>query len=403
MTSSSKNKGYSQADIELYHSGKMPVQEMHALEKAAMEDPFLADALEGYTFTNTASDDLKKIRQRLEEKTEKKKASIFYFKTADWMKIAALVLVLAGSGWLIYYLQPASNKDQNVALKREVDFLNKKVSADSVTLNQVQNNKLDLSFDSSAYAQLDRKKFKDAAKKFETYQSPTHGNISTDYFTLDGKKVSDTINNETDKNISASAAMPGRQDDLAFNKESKEHVAAKSGSKESNASNTGVPNPSANNNNISRNQVASDSQNYRGMVSNKPIKDNDTIKNFNIVMKEAEASDAEVVVMGTGQKRKADISQFTHVVIDTLEPADGYSQFNDYIATHIKSPDELNIKPLSGEVQLSFDVNKKGEPVNITVVKSLCDKCDEEAIRLLKEGPKWKRKKAKKGKLTIKF
>jgi hypothetical protein len=37
------------------------------------------------------------------------------------------------------------------------------------------------------------------------------------------------------------------------------------------------------------------------------------------------------------------------------------------------------------------------------VVKSLCNKCDEEAIRLLKEGPKWKKKKNKKGSVTIRF
>jgi len=54
-------------------------------------------------------------------------------------------------------------------------------------------------------------------------------------------------------------------------------------------------------------------------------------------------------------------------------------------------------------VQLSFDVDKNGQPTNIAVVKSLCQKCDEEAIRILKEGPKWKKNKNKKGKITIKF
>ena len=66
-------------------------------------------------------------------------------------------------------------------------------------------------------------------------------------------------------------------------------------------------------------------------------------------------------------------------------------------------PEELKTKTVSGEVQLSFDVNKEGQPVNIKVEKSLCQKCDEEAVRLLKDGPKWKKKKNKKGKLTIKF
>ena len=52
---------------------------------------------------------------------------------------------------------------------------------------------------------------------------------------------------------------------------------------------------------------------------------------------------------------------------------------------------------------LSFDVDDNGIPRNIRVEKSLCASCDEEAIRLLKEGPKWEKKKNKKGKVKIRF
>jgi len=61
-------------------------------------------------------------------------------------------------------------------------------------------------------------------------------------------------------------------------------------------------------------------------------------------------------------------------------------------------------KNVAGEVKLSFDVNDAGQAINIKVEKSLCTECDKEAIRLLKDGPKWvKKKKNKKGKLSIKF
>ena len=71
---SSKNNGFTASDIERYHSGKMLPEERHALEKAALDDPFLADALEGYMFTSTASDDLAKIQARLNKKHNRKKA-----------------------------------------------------------------------------------------------------------------------------------------------------------------------------------------------------------------------------------------------------------------------------------------------------------------------------------------
>ena len=42
------NTPYTLLDIEQYLQGKLSPAEMHALEKAAVQDPFLADAIEGY-------------------------------------------------------------------------------------------------------------------------------------------------------------------------------------------------------------------------------------------------------------------------------------------------------------------------------------------------------------------
>jgi TonB family protein len=109
-----------------------------------------------------------------------------------------------------------------------------------------------------------------------------------------------------------------------------------------------------------------------------------------------------VVVAGYGAQKKS-MDKYPKVTIDTLEPAEGYVKFDDYVISNLQIPDELKTKSIAGEVQLAFDVDQNGKPTNITVVKSLCEKCDEEAIRLLKEGPKWKKKKDKKGKITIKF
>ena len=136
-------------------------------------------------------------------------------------------------------------------------------------------------------------------------------------------------------------------------------------------------------------------------ASRSSVAQTDTIKNFDVVLQEQKRDMEEVVVSGYTKKSVA-ASRRPQVVVDTLEPEEGFVQFDHYIADNLKRPEELKLKT-SGEVQLSFDVNSKGEPVNITVVKSLCNKCDEEAIRLLKEGPKWKKKKNKKGSVTIRF
>jgi len=45
-----KQKKYNAIDFARYHSGTMRPDEMYALEQAALEDSFLADALDGYVY-----------------------------------------------------------------------------------------------------------------------------------------------------------------------------------------------------------------------------------------------------------------------------------------------------------------------------------------------------------------
>src|SRR4029079_13219277 len=104
MKESSNNRNYTAADIERYHAGKMSAAEMHALEKAAMEDPFLADALEGYAFTATPHKDLDSIRSRLFEQKEEEKAVPFIRKNYGWLRAAAIIIFIAGGAWLAFRL-----------------------------------------------------------------------------------------------------------------------------------------------------------------------------------------------------------------------------------------------------------------------------------------------------------
>src|SRR5215216_4899529 len=102
MTRSTGNKEYSAVDIERYHSGQMSAEERHALEKAALDDAFLSDALEGYAYTATASEDVLKLQTRLNEKTGKNKVVPLFFSNRKWIRAAAVILVVAGSMWLLY-------------------------------------------------------------------------------------------------------------------------------------------------------------------------------------------------------------------------------------------------------------------------------------------------------------
>ncbi|MFT3675316.1 MAG: hypothetical protein QM781_05415 [Chitinophagaceae bacterium] len=110
MSNGSNIPQFTAADIEKYHRGLLSAAEMHALEKAALEDPFLADALDGYTEPAAQpqadlADLQARLAKRLEEKEETKVIPLAGSKRqlAPWWKAAAAAVLLVGGAAL--YLQ----------------------------------------------------------------------------------------------------------------------------------------------------------------------------------------------------------------------------------------------------------------------------------------------------------
>ena len=112
-------KKYYVHDFARYHSGTMPSDEMHALEKAALEDPFLADALDGYAFSKNSQKELDEITIQLDEKRKQKKVvSISSLSSGAWWKIAAMFVVIAGAGYLFFFTN--SQKENSLSVKEDL-------------------------------------------------------------------------------------------------------------------------------------------------------------------------------------------------------------------------------------------------------------------------------------------
>ena len=111
-------KKYNVHDFARYHSGTMPSDEMHALEKAALEDPFLADALDGYAFSKNSQKELDEITIQLDEKRKQKKAFNIFALSGAWWKIAAMFVVIAGAGYLFFFTN--SQKENSLSVKEDV-------------------------------------------------------------------------------------------------------------------------------------------------------------------------------------------------------------------------------------------------------------------------------------------
>ena len=389
---SSKNNSFTASDIERYHSGKMSMQERHALEKAALDDPFLADALDGYEFSSAPTEDLVKIQTKLAEKLNRKKV-IPLFQKYKWISVAAMVVIIAAVGWLVYSI--SGNTTDSLAVSQEKN--------DSVTeTNSVSAPQIKIDSGSTT-----------GSESASVGQQTTLNQQAKTALGLSKTKSKDLANNTANQPVKAETAQQESKDinsDAATSLAVQNEAANKKSfsrleNKNAGRNNATVVEPGINkvSEPPSARSMASDNATVKGKRNE--VNERDSVKNINVVLHPLPTDSSslrEVVVVAYGSQKKSS-EKYPRVIIDTLEPAEGYVKFDDYIASNLKMPEELKTKTVSGEVQLSFDVNKEGQPVNIKVEKSLCQKCDEEAVRLLKDGPKWKKKKNKKGKLTIKF
>src|SRR5690242_16212324 len=102
-------------DIEKYLRGELSPADRHALEKRALNDPFLADALAGAESISMEdfSADLKSLQhsvsQRIKRNEEKKVIPVW-----SWtMRIAAGLLIVAVAGFAVYQL---THKRNNVEI-----------------------------------------------------------------------------------------------------------------------------------------------------------------------------------------------------------------------------------------------------------------------------------------------
>ena len=99
----------------------------------------------------------------------------------------------------------------------------------------------------------------------------------------------------------------------------------------------------------------------------------------------------EVIVAGQQQgapKIKKNHPKGNHAYA-LAAPVDGWKDFYRYVRKNIITPDSAESANMEGTVSLEFDLDEEGRPTEIRVVASLGYGCDEEAIRLVREGPDW--------------
>ena len=124
-----------------------------------------------------------------------------------------------------------------------------------------------------------------------------------------------------------------------------------------------------------------------------------------IILQEEAVALKDRKVIGNTARSSSQPSRRVRLLKDSavnVEPADGWENYNTYVANNLDIPETALNADRHGEVEISFDVKSNGTISNIRVNKSLGAGYDEAAKRLIQEGPQWKVKKGKKTSASIK-
>ena len=487
MATDNNIQHFTAADIEKYHKGLLSNKERHDLEKAVMDDPFLADALEGYAVAGVnATADIAELKKKLSEKTEE--AKVIALKAAPrnnfrMMRAAVLITFLTGASLLIY--QFGFNKKSGEIAQAEttkkddvkgtdtgkVTVINPATTTAPVSetksvdsksgpaTNQVTLTTTDKETKSSsgsgsgvsndvgggeAPVVTGKTTLDDAVVNKPTEAKPVvavpakGADEKADQFYKVADKTEGKKEGSREEAANRSKLKTNRQEpdldgtkDIATQTNNRGGVAPSRKVNEQNyrrdqatnvfrgrvtdADNNGVP--FANLTNVQDNNAGTytDAKGYFNLTypdsvltvqvrsvgfENNNVQLRNSVNNNQVVLQDDRKSLSEVVL--SKQKPNAAVrSRDSNIKLEEPEPADGWDNYDTYLANNLAVPEDLKSRQTgSTEVQVSFEVDKNGKPTNIKVEKSLCDKCDKEAIRLVKEGPKWKRK-AKKGRATV--
>jgi len=302
--------------LQSYVQGKRYGEEAYQLEKEAMRDPFLQDAIDGYDQVNyRPAYHLKRLEKRLSTRTKKRSHSL-----RMWGIAAGILLIIAAT--IFFFL---SNR---VNIFGNKDFL--ETHEDNVISNYAKekDNVQHTVIRMSALAQLP-----DSAPALKKSK-----NRDRDYMD-DGESEAEVAAKLRD--------IPARKSQQAAQQ-------------------------------IQREERTEAEETQKIDQTEKPLKES----------ARPAISNKEIQAAVANRNNSEDKNQTTSA-LDKPKPVKGDKAYNDYIVQNRKQLVAANCENQHGKVILMFHVDKQGRPVDIAILRSLCAVADQEAIRLLQNGPNW--------------
>lgn len=293
-----------------YIQGDRKGKEAHRIEKEAMKDPFLADALEGYEKTegnhqrevSKLQREITRRQKRITSKSISKKPN--HFKA---LSIAASILIVIGVGtWFLLDHSPiAKDIPQTVMFEEKLVAVSPEADVTRDSVEKIP--------EKTPIAQATPEKAKKEIQQIEVID------------------LSEDIQEDAMIAMTEEESAPAPQTPPVMVQEAEAKVAA------------------------------------RALV---PVSD--------------ESKSAEVE---TEAKQTASTGSDTA----SPQPVTGMPAYMDYIQRNMKRPTDEECRDVKGAVVVVFKIGQSGRPYNIRVTQGLCSSINKEAIRLIINGPDWKK------------
>jgi TonB family protein len=349
-------------DIERYCKGELSPAEMHALERKALTDPFIADALEGAG--SVTSDEFEADISTLQKELEQRRRPTVVL----WVwagRIAAGLAVVALITFTLLY-QPSVQVAEGDTQASDSEHLAK---ADSGAASE------NLAF-------AEEKPVSDARRK-RALPGPSPVEVPREAEIT----IPENLFNESDFLLPEveKKAIPPAKIIQGFVVDAEDGRALPGVNVTIKGSTVGTITDEEGNY-----QIAMDSLSeglvfsYIGFESREVIPGS---KNEVSVALEPDISElSEVVVVGYGTREPAGAEP---TIVEMAEPAGGKKAFKQYLEQNLRYPEQALNNKVEGKVTVQFTIQSSGAVSDFRVVKGLGYGCDEEVIRLIQEGPKW--------------
>ena len=446
MSEKNQHRQYSAVDIQSYLKGEMSKEEMHQIETAALEDPFLADAIEGYqtALAQGSEDSLTAGINKLNEEFSKRvnppaRVVPMPYSPAWQVATAACVLIIISIAFYNNWIKPEQQTNSLAVVEKkdnDSSLPGKQVDENTTsknfvdTINKINNNPASGNQSSPPREIVqDRIKEKPAnqivkagPEKMQTVPSSEESR-NADIADREGENLEKT--KETKKSSAAPSSVDARQKDLA-SAGNAEPLARRNEQLPQQLNNFSGRVVDQNNKPLAnanlqvlpgKGQVSTDEYGSFQFASKDSIADvqvtvpgfeqrnfrlQNNIATNNLVLEPQKETLDEVVVTGHGPQRKKDMTKTTVKIQDAV-PEIGWTQYEKYLQENKRPP--ANNPLMKGEVVISFQIKRPATLSDFKIEKSLSKDYDAEAIRLIKEGPPWKLLKGYRTRITtiVKF